>query len=46
LNAHEVDPLCDPRWPEFLERHRHATILHTSQWLGCPLTDFNYQEEN
>jgi hypothetical protein len=27
------DPLQDPRWPEFLERHPGASIFHSRAWL-------------
>jgi hypothetical protein len=33
--VHEVDPLTDPRWPEFLARNPRASVFHTPGWLDA-----------
>ncbi len=30
---YEIDPLTDPRWPEFLSRRPDASVFHTRGWL-------------
>lgn len=34
MSVYEIDPLCDPRWPELLERHPQASVFHTRAWLA------------
>ena len=38
-----LDPLTDPRWPEFLARHPDATIFHTRQWLQALQITYGYE---
>jgi CelD/BcsL family acetyltransferase involved in cellulose biosynthesis len=33
--AYTLDPLRDPRWPEFLERHSSASVFHSPEWLDA-----------
>lgn len=33
MTVYAFDPLADPRWPELLARHPHASIFHTPGWL-------------
>lgn len=39
MQTYAIDPLRDPRWPEFLGRHARATVFHSVEWLrvlsGC-----------
>jgi hypothetical protein len=30
---YELDPLSDPRWQAFVERHPSASVFHTTGWL-------------
>ena len=33
MPVYTLDPLEDPRWPEFLERHPSASVFHSRGWL-------------
>ena len=33
MSVYTLDPLEDPRWPEFLERHPSASVFHSRGWL-------------
>ena len=33
VDVYTLDPLQDPRWAEFVERHPRASIFHTPGWL-------------
>lgn len=39
----QLDPLKDPRWPEFLRRHAGASIFHTSGWLRALQRTYDYE---
>jgi CelD/BcsL family acetyltransferase involved in cellulose biosynthesis len=39
----QIDPLADPRWPEFLQRHDGASVFHTPDWLECLHCTYGYQ---
>lgn len=41
--VHQIDPLRDPRWPEFLRRHRCASVFHTRGWLEAVQQTYGYQ---
>jgi CelD/BcsL family acetyltransferase involved in cellulose biosynthesis len=43
LKAFRIDPLCDPRWPEFLNRHPAASVFHTPGWLDALHRTYGYQ---
>jgi hypothetical protein len=43
LNVHGLDPLTDPRWPEFLARHPKASIFHTQEWLRALQRTYGYE---
>src|SRR5437667_12869495 len=40
---HSLDPLRDPRWPEFVERHPRASIFHTPGWLEALQRTYGYE---
>ena len=40
---HRIDPLKDPRWPEFLQSHSRASIFHTPGWLEALRRTYGYQ---
>jgi CelD/BcsL family acetyltransferase involved in cellulose biosynthesis len=42
LNAYIVDPLTDPRWPCFVERHPGASPFHTAGWLRALSQTYGY----
>ena len=41
--VYEIDPLQDPRWPEFLERYDSATLFHTREWLDALQRTYGYR---
>lgn len=43
MALHTLDPLTDPRWPEFLSRHPDASIFHTSGWLQALSSSYRYR---
>ncbi|HZQ91919.1 MAG TPA: GNAT family N-acetyltransferase [Terriglobales bacterium] len=40
---HSLDPLTDPRWPEFLERHPKASVFHSVGWLRALAVTYGYR---
>lgn len=39
----ETDPLRDPRWLAFLERHPRASVFHTPDWLAALRRTYGYE---
>ena len=37
-----INPLIDPRWPDFLERQPRASVFHSPQWLGALHATYGY----
>ena len=42
-SVYEIDPLCDPRWPRFVERHRDASVFHSVEWLQALRSTYGYE---
>lgn len=38
-----IDPMRDPRWPEFIVRHPSASVFHTRGWLGALQATYEYE---
>ena len=38
-----IDPLQDPRWGEFVEKHPHASVFHSIPWLEALHRTYGYQ---
>ena len=38
-----LDPLIDPRWSEFIERHPDASIFHSAGWLEALHRTYGYE---
>jgi CelD/BcsL family acetyltransferase involved in cellulose biosynthesis len=38
-----IDPLSDPRWPEFLQNHPDASIFHSPGWVEALRRTYGYQ---
>jgi Acetyltransferase (GNAT) domain len=38
-----LDPLRDPRWPEFLQRHPRASVFHSPAWLNALRRTYDYE---
>jgi hypothetical protein len=43
LRAFVINPLLDPRWPDFLRRHSDATVFHTPGWLDALRRTYQYE---
>ena len=41
--VHELDPLTDARWPEFVARHPQSSIFHTRAWLEALRKTYGYR---
>src|SRR5882762_9825597 len=39
---HEINPIADSRWGEFLHRHPRASIFHTPEWLEALQRTYGY----
>ncbi len=40
--VYTVDPLRDPRWPEFISRHNSASVFHSQPWLEALRRTYGY----
>jgi hypothetical protein len=40
---YRVQPLNDPRWTEFLERHPRSSVFHTVEWLEALRRTYGYE---
>lgn len=38
-----LDPLTDPRWPGFVERHSAASVFHSRGWLRALQMTYGYE---
>jgi hypothetical protein len=43
LRVHEIDPLTDSRWSEFIAQDPRATVFHTAGWLKALQTSYGYR---
>jgi CelD/BcsL family acetyltransferase involved in cellulose biosynthesis len=43
VSIHTLDPLVDPRWSEFLERHPDASVFHSIGWLHALRRTYGYE---
>jgi CelD/BcsL family acetyltransferase involved in cellulose biosynthesis len=42
-DVYELNPLKDPRWPEFVQRQPRASVFHTSEWLEALRRTYGYE---
>jgi hypothetical protein len=42
-NVYAIDPLSDPRWEIFTERHPRASVFHTTHWLRALKIAYGYE---
>jgi hypothetical protein len=38
-----IEPLKDPRWEEFVQRHPRSSIFHTTAWLAALQRSYGYE---
>jgi hypothetical protein len=43
VGVYRIDPLRDPRWPDFLFRHPKASVFHTAGWLEALCCTYGYE---
>jgi hypothetical protein len=43
LTVRILDPLSDPRWPEFVRHHPNASAFHTAGWLRALQVTYGYE---
>jgi hypothetical protein len=43
MTVWQIDPVQDPRWAVFLERHPRATVFHTPGWLEALRRTYRYE---
>jgi len=43
MTIYKLDPLTDPRWPEFLSAHPESSIFHTVGWLRALRLTYQYR---
>src|SRR5712691_4915854 len=43
LRVYQIDPLRDPRWAQFAERHPRASVFHTPGWLMALRRTYGYE---
>ena len=43
LGIYHFQPLLDPRWREFVQRHRGSTVFHTAEWLTALCRTYGYE---
>jgi CelD/BcsL family acetyltransferase involved in cellulose biosynthesis len=43
MTIYSLDPLQDPRWPEFVRRHPNASVFHTAGWLRALQRTYHYE---
>lgn len=42
-SVYEIDPLLDPRWSRFVERHQNASVFHSVEWLQALRSTYGYE---
>jgi lipid II:glycine glycyltransferase (peptidoglycan interpeptide bridge formation enzyme) len=42
MAIHVLDPLTDSRWDEFVDRHPHGSVFHSSAWLTALRQTYGY----
>ena len=43
MAIYRIDPLQDPRWAEFVDRHPRSSVFHTGAWLAALHRTYGYQ---
>jgi hypothetical protein len=43
MSYYLIDPLSDPRWNSFIERHSSSSIFHTSGWLLALKSTYRFE---
>jgi lipid II:glycine glycyltransferase (peptidoglycan interpeptide bridge formation enzyme) len=43
MSVYTSNPLQDNRWDEFVQRHPHASVFHTREWLEALTQTYGYE---
>ena len=43
MRIHQIDPINDTRWKEFVQRHPKASVFHTVAWLQALRDTYGYK---
>jgi Acetyltransferase (GNAT) domain len=43
MSVYRIDPISDPRWEEFVQKHPKASVFHTVGWLRALRRTYGYQ---
>jgi Acetyltransferase (GNAT) domain len=43
MSVYQIDPVSDPRWSEFLQRNRRASVFHTAGWMEALRRTYGYE---
>ena len=43
VTTYTINPLVDPRWPDFLRRHPNASVFHSPGWLDALQRTYGYE---
>lgn len=43
MTVHQIDPIADPRWANFVQRHPESCAFHSRGWLEALRRTYGYQ---
>src|SRR5438067_1875924 len=43
MSVYQIDPVSDPRWSEFLQTNRGASVFHTAGWMDALRRTYGYE---
>jgi len=43
VSVYQLNPLDDPRWPRFLDRHPDSSVFHSTGWLEALRRTYGYE---
>jgi hypothetical protein len=43
VGIYQLNPLQDPRWQSFVDRHPRSSVFHTTQWLEALRRTYRYE---
>src|ERR1700738_4315153 len=43
MSVYKFNPLQDPRWQSFVDRHQHGSVFHTTYWLKALQRTYGYE---
>ena len=45
MSVYKLNPLQDSRWQDFVDRHPHGSVFHSTQWLDALKRTYGYEPE-